>query len=284
MGTGEIRALSSRATIITDNRPEIEFHAPISMYDKDTLWDNVRLIRVGQRSPVIRGSGQDSKKTKAEFYYLKTRNSMSMKIDEMSGLERALDLDPSNATYLALEGKRQYMAGLMDSARDVLSHALEVGPENAEANYQMGVLLRMSPGTTQQSTGYFEKAAALEPDNFQYNAATGYHNFQFGRYHEAIKYMRIAEGLPHTIKESMMLSKDMGDVYMALGNLEMAEKSYKKPLLINPYYMDLIRDLAKLYLNTGRKFKACEMLKFAIEVAIEKQSGIIKNLMLQSCN
>ena len=148
----------------------------------------------------------------------------------------------------------------------------------------MGLLLDKQGGGLEQVVEYFERAAAAEPDHFDYHAEAGYFNYQLGRYQASIKHYRKALTLPHAIITSMLLSRDIGRVYINLDDLEMAEKSFKYPLTINPYHLDSLQDLSMLYLNTGRQREACYYTSRAIMVAPESERVQIEKFINPTFN
>ena len=282
-GTAEARLLSEGSIVITDDRPEIEFHAPISMHSMEKQWENIEMLYPLIRPPHISGYGTPSE-TEAEFYHLKARYNLHLRTAVMDYIDTALRYDPENADYLALKAAQLYQAGSSTGAREMLHRALAAEPDNPEANYQMGRLLSRSEDTLEQSLRYLDKAIAYSPDNFRYCAEAGVVNYRLGRYQEALGLFRKTTAMPHTIKKSMEISGDTGLVYEYLGEAELARKSYQEPLAINPYYLQSLKNLGMLYLRIGKIHEACNMMNFALEVAPPKEQLDIERFVLMNCN
>ncbi len=129
--------------------------------------------------------------------------------------------------YLALQRFRGHFAGRARE-QEFQEHlrSLTVNPQDADAHHQLG-LIHFKRGNLNAALSYFETASKIDPQD------SDYHYY-------------------------------LGRVFEANGDWSRAREEYEETYRLNPEYglRDILREVGKGYLHTGRLDKALEFLQF----------------------
>ncbi|MGR5716261.1 tetratricopeptide repeat protein, partial [Escherichia coli] len=79
---------------------------------------------------------------------------------------------------------------------------------------------------------YFKRAISSEPDNAQARNNYGTYLYQMERYNDAIEQFRIA-GATLGYDQRYQALENLGRIYLKLGDIASAEKTFKQALLAN---------------------------------------------------
>ncbi|RSR30605.1 type IV pilus biogenesis/stability protein PilW, partial [Acinetobacter baumannii] len=143
--------------------------------------------------------------------------------------------DPEKAVKVRTQLAAEYIrSGDLDSAKRSLDQALSVDSRDATANMMMGILLQQegSKSNLEKAEHYFKRAISSEPDNAQARNNYGTYLYQMERYNDAIEQFRIA-GATLGYDQRYQALENLGRIYLKLGNIASAEKTFKQALLAN---------------------------------------------------
>ena len=145
----------------------------------------------------------------------KTKNAYSETADTLSVADR------TKYNYFYLEAVRQQNAGHYSAAFDLLSHALEINPNAAEAYYLQAMYFSE---LKQDSVAleYFKKAASLNPDNSAYLERVAQFYIGAKSYDKAID----------EYEELYSRNHDRTDVLNILMQLYQQQKNYEKMISV----------------------------------------------------
>ncbi|MEP7535400.1 type IV pilus biogenesis/stability protein PilW, partial [Acinetobacter baumannii] len=143
--------------------------------------------------------------------------------------------DPEKAVKVRTQLAAEYIrSGDLDSAKRSLDQALSVDSRDATANMMMGILLQQegSKPNLEKAEHYFKRAISSEPDNAQARNNYGTYLYQMERYNDAIEQFRIA-GATLGYDQRYQALENLGRIYLKLGDIASAEKTFKQALLAN---------------------------------------------------
>ena len=160
--------------------------------------------------------------------------------------------DPKKAVKVRTELAAQHISrGELDIAKRTLDQALELNSRDATANMLMGVLLQRegSPENLVKAERYFKQSLSIEPKNAQGRNNYGTYLFQQKRYKDALEQFNIA-GSTLGYDQRWLAVENAGRVYLELGDIANAEKSFNQALNINrDAYNSMIELATLLYLK-----------------------------------
>ncbi len=119
------------------------------------------------------------------------------------------------------------------------------------ANMMMGVLLQQegSKLNLEKADAYFKRAIAADPKNAQARNNYGTYLYQVERYNEAIEQLSIA-GATLGYDQRFRALENVGRIYLKLGDIANAEKSFKQALQANrDSYVSMLELSEILYLR-----------------------------------
>ncbi|WP_180093371.1 MULTISPECIES: type IV pilus biogenesis/stability protein PilW [unclassified Acinetobacter] len=183
--------------------------------------------------------------------------------------------DPEKAvkirTQLAVEHLK---AGDLDSAKRALDQALEVDSRDSQANMMMGVLLQRegSPANLEKADSYFKRAISSDSKNSQARNNYGTYLYQVERYNDAIEQFSIA-GSTLGYDQRFKALENLGRIYLKVGDVANAEKSFKQALQANrDSYVSMLELSEIFYLN--QQFPAAtQMYEQFVRAVGQKNQG-----------
>ncbi|MEW6187611.1 MAG: tetratricopeptide repeat protein, partial [Thermodesulfobacteriota bacterium] len=128
-------------------------------------------------------------------------------------------------------------------AKKLLTQALELDPENFEANYQLGRLLTFQ-GDYRQAVPYYQKAQKLNPRVPEVSFNLGFIFMNQGDYDQAIQAYEASRALYPTFLDEVLTN--LGFCYQKKNDLPKAQFYFREALKINPDNM-----IAQKYLKAS---------------------------------
>jgi tetratricopeptide (TPR) repeat protein len=155
-------------------------------------------------------------------------------------------------------------------ARKAYRRALELEPDNADANNLMG-LLWLQMGQAADALPYIQKALSVQPDSSQSNYNLGVAYVELGQLTEAREsFIRAVDLEPDHIDALISL----GNVTRLLGILEESARAYRRVLELQPDQVDAMSNLGFLEI-TRKNFEDAEQL---FSQALAQQPGHVRSL------
>ena len=160
--------------------------------------------------------------------------------------------DPEKAAKVRAQMAIEFFkAGDLDATKRALDQALEANPRDSQANMMMGVLLQQegSKLNVEKADSYFKRAISTDPKNAQARNNYGTYLYQVERYNDAIEQLSIA-GATLGYDQRFRALENVGRIYLKLGDIENAEKSFKQALQANrDSYVSMLELSEILYLR-----------------------------------
>ena len=176
---------------------------------------------------------------------------------QSSTADTLLQKDPEKAVKVRTQLAAEYLRnGELDAAKRTLDQALTYAPKDAGANMMMAILLQQegSPIHLKQAEQYFKRAIQYDPENAQARNNYATYLYQMQRNDEAIEQLKIA-GATLGYDQRYRALENLGRIYLSLGNLDAAEKSFQQAYSANRESLDSVLQLSEIY-YLQRKFSA----------------------------
>ncbi len=281
--TAGVRLLSKNALVNTDDSPFLEFNAPYSMYNPNTIVANNMFMFNYMRLPRITGYNAEKNIT-AELLYRKSKNYLKIKlIPSLSWINRSLVEDPANPDYLVQKARGFRAMGKPDEAAEILDKVISISPENASAHFERGMLFVQN--NMEKAWPYLEKAASLRDDIFQYVYELALLKIKEQKYDEALPLLLKSYESSHNIVEDGAIFYLIAYCHIKTGKFEKALDYLDRSIEANPYNATTVYKKGDVYLfflnNPG---KACEMYRKALQVSDEIKQYRIQARINKSCN
>ncbi|RLZ06935.1 type IV pilus biogenesis/stability protein PilW [Acinetobacter sp. 2JN-4] len=194
--------------------------------------------------------------------------------------------NPEKAVQVRSQLAAEYIRnGDLDAAKRSLDQALKINSRDANANMMMGILLQQegSKLNMEKADAYFKRAISAEPNNAQARNNYGTYLYQMQRYNEAIEQFARA-GATLGYDQRFQALENLGRIYVIMGDVANAEKSFKQALQANRnatismlelseifYLQQNNRDASQLYeqyvRNVGQKNQGARALWLGIRIA-----------------
>ncbi len=172
-----------------------------------------------------------------------------------TGLAR---VDQDNA-----EGRRELMYALANVCHDLgdesqteqwLRRVLELSPDHAPALNYLGYYYAELGRNLDEALKLVERALEKDPENGHYLDSMGWVLFKLGRAESALEYIRNSlESLKQQQRDNREYSEvyeHLGDIYLALGNRELAREAFNSSLEIDSDNSEVERKLEELEKST----------------------------------
>ena len=188
---------------------------------------------------------------------------------------QALKKDPEKAVKVRTQLAAEYIrSGDLDSAKRALDQALDVESRDASANMMMGILLQQegSKPNLEKAESYFKRAISSEPDNAQARNNYGTYLYQTERYNEAIEQFKIA-GSTLGYEQRYQALENLGRIYLKLGDVVNAEKTFKQALLANRDSYISMLELAEIFYLQQQIPTATQMYEQYVRTVGQKKQG-----------
>lgn len=149
--------------------------------------------------------------------------------------------DLKEATFLL--GTIHLYGGNDDRAMHYFGLTLEIDPEHADANNNLGYLTLESGGDPESALRLVRRAIRIRPRCGQFLDSLGWIYFKMGRTEEAIEKLLEAAGL---VREAE-IHNHLGRIYESEGRIQEARREWEKSLEIDPDYRPAFERIIKSY-------------------------------------
>jgi serine/threonine protein kinase/tetratricopeptide (TPR) repeat protein len=237
--------------------------------------EKLRLRLTGEQQKQM--ISRDASSTEAYQSYLKGRYYWNKRTAEsikkaIEQFQQAIDQDPNYARayigladcYLILE---QYAGApaseLYPKAKAYVQRALELDGSLAEAHASLG-LINDSLWLWDEAEKEYKRAIELNPN---YPTAHQWYSIHFdylARFDEEMVELKRAQQLDPL---SLIISTDLEELHLTLGDLNSALEQCQKTIQLDPYYPSGHEDLGSVYLKQGREAEAITEFQRAVELS-----------------
>ena len=166
--------------------------------------------------------------------------------------QQILQADPNQFAALHLLGVIAYQVGKHDTAVDLITKAVAIKPDLAEAHNNLGNALQKLRKLDEAVASY-HKALAIKPDYAEAHYNLGLALQELGQFNEAVDHYRKVTDINPDHAEA---HNNIGNAFNDLGCLDEAVASYHKALAANPDYAEAHCNLGTVLQLLGRKNEA----------------------------
>jgi tetratricopeptide (TPR) repeat protein/2-polyprenyl-3-methyl-5-hydroxy-6-metoxy-1,4-benzoquinol methylase len=144
----------------------------------------------------------------------------------------------------------------------------ELMPDDAEAHYNLGVVLK-SVGQLDHAMTSYRRAIQLKPDYAEAHSNLGNVQKDIGQLEDAVaSYRRAVEIRP----DFALAHNNLGSVLKALGQLGDAEASFQRAMRIKPDYVEALNNLAGLLVDRGEPLKALNFIVHSLRIEDRRET------------
>ncbi len=147
--------------------------------------------------------------------------------DSIPLLERLLKDNNDSRQALFLLGAAQERSGQRPAAIATFQRLLEMSPDHTPTLNYLGYMWAEKSENLDEAVTLILRAVAQEPDNGAYVDSLGWAYYQLGRYQEARRHLEWAARL---VPDDATIFEHLGDLYLALEEIEQARDSYRAAL------------------------------------------------------
>jgi tetratricopeptide (TPR) repeat protein len=183
--------------------------------------------------------------------------------DAIGAYRRALELDSQLTAARVNLGKALAEKGFFGEAKEILVAVNKDTLDDAEAHYNLGVIL-MREGNATSAVKEFERTLAIAPKHAQALNNLGVAWDAMADTKKALDYFKKACAADPTYTEAFF---NQGMSFMKLNKPAEATKAFEAALKLEPSSTAPYVQLGTLYLKQGKKDRAVEAFKKAIELA-----------------
>ena len=183
--------------------------------------------------------------------------------------------DPERAIQVRTQLAAEYIkTGDLDSAKRALDQALEVDSRDSAANMMMGILLQQegSKVSMDKADAYFKRAIAADPENAQARNNYGTYLYQIERYNEAIEQLNVA-GTTLGYDQRFRALENVGRIYLKIGDIANAEKSFKQALQVNRDSYISMLELSEIFYLKQQTAQATQLYEQFVRGVGQKNQG-----------
>jgi len=181
-------------------------------------------------------------------------------------LERAFRLSSrlTEKEKLYVKAWHAHASGDLEGAVSALYELIKQYPQETEAYFRLGFILRHHTDRKDEALHLFERAAAIDPDAQDIHNQLGFLYQEFGRYDEAIvahqRYVQLAPREPNAYDS-------LGMSYAQAGRYEEAIQALNQALALNPEFHFATRHLGDVYFCLGRFREALDQYRKYLKTA-----------------
>ena len=183
--------------------------------------------------------------------------------------------DPEKAVKVRTQLAAEYIkSGDLDSAKRTLDQALEMNSRDSAANMMMGILLQQegSKVSMDKADAYFKRAISADPKNAQARNNYGTYLYQIERYNDAIEQLNVAATTLGYDQRYKAL-ENVGRIYLKLGDMTNAEKSFKQALQVNRDSYISMLELSEIFYLKQQTTAATQLYEQFVRGVGQKNQG-----------
>lgn len=183
--------------------------------------------------------------------------------------------DPEKAVKVRTQLAAEYIkSGDLDSAKRTLDQALEMNSRDSAANMMMGILLQQegSKVSMDKADAYFKRAISADPQNAQARNNYGTYLYQIERYNDAIEQLNVA-GTTLGYEQRYKAFENVGRIYLKLGDMPNAEKSFKQALQVNRDSYISMLELSEIFYLKQQTAAATQLYEQFVRGVGQKNQG-----------
>ena len=183
--------------------------------------------------------------------------------------------DPEKAVKVRTQLAAEYIkSGDLDSAKRTLDQALEMNSRDSAANMMMGILLQQegSKVSMDKADAYFKRAISADPKNAQARNNYGTYLYQIERYNDAIEQLNVA-GTTLGYDQRYKALENVGRIYLKLGDMANAEKSFKQALQVNRDSYISMLELSEIFYLKQQTAAATQLYEQFVRGVGQKNQG-----------
>lgn len=158
-------------------------------------------------------------------------------------------------------GVNLFRQGRAEESSEKLLHAVSIDPDLIDARLNLGIVLN-SLNEHEQAADAFEKALELNPNLPVTNMHLGVSYFLMGRYPEALQRLTAAK----SEETEQTLDLWLGYTFLAMANLEMAERHFDRAVQVNPSNFLALDSLGVALALQDKQAEAVERFKQCLRV------------------
>ncbi len=221
------------------------------------------------------------KTSNSEYFYQKLGNLALRNKDvdtTLSCYRKVLEANPKNREVLVKIATilQTYFPENTDEAIDCYERLLEFDIDTAQIYYELGHLY-MSKEDKLNSISAFKLAVDREPENPFFNNSLGYAYAKAELYDDAIEHYQKAITLNPDAEWTSIVCQALGSIYAEhKGNIEAAVSTYQSGIILDPSNYDLYVALGDLYMAEYDLDKAIKAYCDAITLNPEEYSAYSK--------
>jgi tetratricopeptide (TPR) repeat protein/DNA-binding winged helix-turn-helix (wHTH) protein len=181
-------------------------------------------------------------------------------------LDRAFRLSSrlTEKAKLYVKAWHAHASGDLEGTVRTLYELIKQYPQEIEAYFRLGFILRHGTDRKEEALRIFEQAAAIDPDAQDIHNQLGFLYQHFGRYEEAIvahqRYVQLAPKEPNAYDS-------LGMSYVQDGRYEEAIQALNHALALNPEFHFATRHLGDVYFGLGRYREALDQYQKYLKTA-----------------
>ena len=176
--------------------------------------------------------------------------------------QQIMQADPSQPDALHLLGVIALQVGKNDVAVDLITKALSLKPDYAEAHSNLGNALQ-GLGELEEAVASYHKALSLKPDYFEAQTNLGTALQGLGEREDAVASCRKALAIKPDYAEAHY---NLGIALHDLGNLNEAEKHFLRALELKADFPEALGNYGNLLITLGRWNEALEIYHRKLEM------------------
>ena len=183
--------------------------------------------------------------------------------------------DPEKAIKVRTQLAAEYIkSGDLDSAKRTLDQALEMNSRDSAANMMMGILLQQegSKVSMDKADAYFKRAISADPKNAQARNNYGTYLYQIERYNDAIEQLNVA-ATTLGYDQRYKAFENVGRIYLKLGDMTNAEKSFKQALQVNRDSYISMLELSEIFYLKQQTTAATQLYEQFVRGVGQKNQG-----------
>ncbi|MCK9627448.1 MAG: tetratricopeptide repeat protein [Bacteroidales bacterium] len=178
-------------------------------------------------------------------------------------LEKQLGFDSSNSDVYFLLGRSQLKMGNNELARDYITHAMTLSPEEQEEMLYTAALDYIDAGNYEFALEYLEKINKDNPENIAVFNDIAFCLERTKKYDESIEfYEKYLDKEP--FNDNVWFN--VGTIYATLEKYDKAIEAFNYSLALNPSNSSVMYNKAIVHINTEQYDKAVQTLKEFIEL------------------